>query len=956
MTGLKKVIEDLRCDVYDNNDEQKLKFIPRQSLFTSLTSDLVQKAIEAVPDIPFYLQTYTVDWIMTKGRRIFAILVLLDNRERWISDFIKHDRFGDAPMDERLPFSLEFLQSNIPDIANEFYNQQWEFVSPVLSRNIMHRVLPAGVRLPFIYNQFIARGAFGDVYEIELHPDHQTSQLLPQGANGLARKEFKVQRPVSGTQAKTPGDWVDYNKELRNLSILNELGHPNIIELLSSYTHGDKHNLIFPLVRDGNLHSFLLEDRPAFFALDETFLKSLCGLASAIEKVHYYSLEKLQIEMIGCHHDLKPKNILVQETAFVLSDFGLSKLKEPTEEATKSFYENGEGDYLAPECFHRADGSQKHTISRPSDIWSFGCTILEILTYMQGGRQAVIDFRAARKETLNHQVMRAFHRGVGKSKPAVEDKLKDLANVDSIKIDHRLVELVASMLELETEARPNAKQVASRLRFIFVSRLTSLIRERYEILDTKLPDSFERHVEMERQKSWTSVFESAVDEADRWSHALDQKMNLASISSSLATIRNELDFIIDRHESAFSPLFTNLSIANDQLLDILPVDPVNLQILAKAEFQLSMLKSDDEEKLEMTRKAFEQRPYGDNISAMATLKRKSILAAESVKTSSSSLALDGKLIQRPKLFNDHTIATVPSNGGDPERRVLIEWIHYTKFETKNISILSNRVEALASALSSSAHPDDFRVLPCCGFTHDFSKTAYGVLYDLRAHSNDIPRNLANVLEGTKTATERPTLESRFRLAYTLALSLSSFHKIGWLHKGISASNVLCFSLQGSKFSEWLQSPFLIGFNHSRQKDPLSFTVGPTKNAAAKKYHHPLYLEMHGPQVRYRLEFDHYSLGLVLLEIGLWQTLEKLTEKMKVTSHQERLDQICVSKVPILGHQMGTAYKDAVLACLMGVKKGQGALGDEVMADRNAALQLAFMRQVLEPLRKLCIQV
>jgi len=755
------------------------------------------------------------------------------------------------------------------------------------------------------------------------------------------------------TAEKIPGEWVDYNKELRILSILNELGHPNIIELLASYTHGEKHNLIFPLVPHGSLHSFLLTDRPTSFESDETFLAALCGLSSAIEKVHYYTLDRLQIEMIGCHHDLKPKNILVQETSFVLSDFGLSKLKEATEDS-KSLYENGAGDYLAPECEHCEDGFEKHTISRPSDIWSFGCIILEILTYMQGGSKAVKDFRTERREKLDHRVMRAFHAGIGKPKDVVINKLTQLAKLDCT--SQMLVDLVKSMLDMETKARPDAKHVASRLQFIFMRRLTSSIFERYEKLSAKLPDSFEAHVERERQKSWASAFESAVDETDRWNYALDQKINLSSTVSSLTTIRNELDFIIDRCESALSPLYTNLSLANDLLLNILPMD---LQMLAKTQWELSMLANDDSEKLESTQKAFEETPYGGSMSVMAKLKRMSILAAESVKTSSSNLSLDVKLIHRPERFGDHTIAIVRSDGGDSERRVLIEWIHYRKWETQNMHILSARIEALASTLSSTIHPNEFRVLSCFGFVHDFSKPAYGLVYDLPTNSDVIPQDLAKIIKDTAQVTERPTLESRFRLAYTLALSLSSFHKIGWLHKGISAYNVLCLNPRRSKAAGWLQSPFLIGFNHSRRKDPLSFTVGPTANPAAKKYHHPLYLNMLEPQIQYRLEFDHYSLGLVLLEIGLWKTLDKLTKDMQVTSHEERLDRLCESRVPLLGHQMGTAYRDAVLACLRGVKESdneglQEHKEGEATAERNTALQLAFVTRVLEPLRRFCV--
>ncbi|KAF2809499.1 kinase-like protein [Mytilinidion resinicola] len=922
MSELRRSIEALLSQVDGDSDERE--FIPRQALFELLTPENVRKEIDNVPAISFYHKDKVVDWVVTKGRKVFAILVLLKNEQRWLLSFIEHDQF--AQMDERLPFPLTFLQSTVPDIAKEFYNRQWEFVSPVLSRNVMHRSFPSRIRLPFIKNKLFDKGGFGDVYEIELHPDHQT--------------KFKVQHAHSETtEERAPGEWDDYNKELRNLSILNELGHPNVIELLASYTHGDKHNLIFPFAEDGNLHSFLLADRPTSFASDEAFLDAFCGLASAIERVHYYALEKLQIEMIGCHHDLKPKNILVQGKSFLLSDFGLSKLKEATDDS-KSPYEHGAGDYLAPEC-------ETHTVSRPSDIWSFGCIILEILTYIQGNSKAVKDFRDARKEKLGNQVRRAFHAGIDKPKAIVLDSLTKLAEFDST--SQILVELTKSMLDMDPKARPDAKHVASRLRFIFVQRLISSIHERYQKLSAKFPNSFEAHVEARRQRSWTASFESMVDENDCWSYQLDQEANLSAIIRELVAARDELASILTRSENALSPLYADLSLANDRLLNTLPVD---LQMLAKSQWELSMLESDDTNELERTQRSLEDAHFEGNMSIMAKLKRMSILAAESVGTSTSNLALDAKFVSRAEKFGDHTVATVRSEGG-VEKRVLIEWVRYPKWETKSITILSDRIEALASALSSSAHPQEFRTLSCSGFIHDISKPAYGLVYDMPVYAGVIPQNLAKVINDTAQTTPRPTLESRFDLAYTLALALSSFHKIGWLHKSISAYNVLCFNSHDSSPSRWLESPFLVGFNHSRQKDPLAFTVGPTTNITAKKYHHPQYLNTDGPQAKYRLEFDHYSLGLVLLEIGLWKTLERLTNGMKVTTHEDRLDQICESRVRLLGHQMGTAYQDAVLACLRGVSESE--LGKDMddeggEAERNTTLQLAFVKRVLEPLR------
>lgn len=144
-----------------------------------MTREVVLDAVNKIERIPWYSKNETLEWIMRGGRKIFAILVLLKDEESAISRFMEHDHYQKSPLDERLPFSMETLDSIIPDIAEDFCEMQWEFVAPILYRNVVHRSLPDKTRLPFVYNKKIAEGGFGVVYEIELHLDHQTICLTP---------------------------------------------------------------------------------------------------------------------------------------------------------------------------------------------------------------------------------------------------------------------------------------------------------------------------------------------------------------------------------------------------------------------------------------------------------------------------------------------------------------------------------------------------------------------------------------------------------------------------------------------------------------------------------------------------------------------------------------------------------------------------------------------------------
>lgn len=141
------------------------------------------------------------------------------------------------------------------------------------------------------------------------------------------------------------------------------------------------------------------------------FAVALYGLSSALEKLHNFALGSLDdIEYIGCHRDLKPKNVLVEKGTFVLADFGLSSLKK-TSEDSKSPFKGGPGWYIAPECEDADDEFKPGLVGRAGDIWSFGCIISEVATYMRRGSKGVAAYRERRKLKLGPIQTKTFQHG-----------------------------------------------------------------------------------------------------------------------------------------------------------------------------------------------------------------------------------------------------------------------------------------------------------------------------------------------------------------------------------------------------------------------------------------------------------------------------------------------------------------------------------------------------------------
>lgn len=137
----------------------------------------------------------------------------------------------------------------------------------------------------------------------------------------MVRKELK---------AKNPEKSEAFERECRVLSFLNCLNHPNIVELLGSYTHDGVHSLLFPLA-ECDLSNLLQRSTLPAFKSESDYIFALCGLASALELLHKFSLRDLDIKLIGFHHDIRPHNILVQSDRFLLADFGLSTFKDAEE-------------------------------------------------------------------------------------------------------------------------------------------------------------------------------------------------------------------------------------------------------------------------------------------------------------------------------------------------------------------------------------------------------------------------------------------------------------------------------------------------------------------------------------------------------------------------------------------------------------------------------------------------
>jgi serine/threonine protein kinase len=140
--------------------------------------------------------------------------------------------------------------------------------------------------------------------------------------------------------------------------------HKNVIQMLGLRFDGDTAGIIMEFAARGSLHAFISKHRDL---LSEALLfRFAIGVARGMQSLSSQSV---------VHRDLACRNVLLDSTLEPkISDFGLARAMESTPDFGKTQSNSGPIRWMAPECFNELKYSEK------SDVWSFGCLLLELVT------------------------------------------------------------------------------------------------------------------------------------------------------------------------------------------------------------------------------------------------------------------------------------------------------------------------------------------------------------------------------------------------------------------------------------------------------------------------------------------------------------------------------------------------------------------------------------------------
>ncbi|XP_042050467.1 mitogen-activated protein kinase kinase kinase NPK1-like [Salvia splendens] len=252
--------------------------------------------------------------------------------------------------------------------------------------------------------ELIGCGAFGRVH---MGMNLDSGELL-------AVKEVSIAANSASKKAQ------EYIGELeKEVNLLKNLSHPNIVRYLGTAREEDSLNILLEFVPGGSISSLLGK----FGSFPESVIRMYTKqLLLGLEYLHNNKI---------MHRDIKGANILVDNKGCIkLADFGASKKVEALATMTNAKSMKGTPYWMAPEVIVQSG----HSYS--ADIWSVGCTVIEMATGKAPWSQQY------------QEVAALFYVGTTKSHPPIPDHLSPEAKDFLLKCLQKEPDLRATASEL----------------------------------------------------------------------------------------------------------------------------------------------------------------------------------------------------------------------------------------------------------------------------------------------------------------------------------------------------------------------------------------------------------------------------------------------------------------------------------------------------------------------------
>jgi len=295
-------------------------------------------------------------------------------------------------------------------------------------------------------------------------------------------------------------------------------------------------------------------------------------------------------------------------------------------------------------------------------------------------------------------------------------------------------------------------------------------------------------------------------------------------------------------------------------------------------------------------------------------------------------------------FHSAAVAVAP-NGS---QRLIVDVVASGASRTKDVRDFARRLRQSDPFISG--------LLSCKGVVRHADKAGFSLLFRV-PEGYTVVRSLRQLLLSGQI---HHSLTDRFEMAKQLANAVYYVHLYGFVHKNIRPETILGL---GKTDEEGIPSKScLVGFNVIRNADGQTYPVI-DRCWETNLYKHPLRQGSHADY--FIMQHDIYSLGVCLLEIGMWETFvtydnpEGGTQGSKalclakgepeLSSASALKDHlVALSRSSKLTAKMGTQYSKVVEMCLTCLDEDNVYFGDqeEFEDDEGVSVGLRYIEKVL----------